>query len=126
MKEYIPQQSENPDEDLFEWGEKNKPQHPELIPESEPSTPIKPEKDDLGWDCPQCELNNGWCERHPRSESVSIPFDHSSLTQEDIESSDRLVDREVEIERMEKALQEPATEEDIENFLKEIKNKLAS
>lgn len=76
MKEQ-PQLSENPEGDLFDWGkEKNRPAEPvqEPSPQSqpEPSRPTVPERDDLGWKCPQCELNNGWCAQHPRTESKSV------------------------------------------------------
>lgn len=56
-----PKQSEIPEEDLFEWGEKH--------------TKLKPEKDNLGWDCPQCELLGRECSRCVDKN----PFEGSSL-----------------------------------------------
>jgi hypothetical protein len=113
--------SEQP-EDLFDWAQSH--QSDQESEQQVPSfTKARPD-DGLGWDCKQCELNNGWCERHPRKfESINFGEIKTSLTQEEIESSNKIAEHEAMIQEAKECLHEPATPEEIKNILGSIKKK---
>jgi hypothetical protein len=94
---------QKPEEDLFEWAQK----------QNKPELQSKPQKDDLGWDCPQCELNGGWCARHPRSKS-------------DQDFSIRVAEHESKIQEAEEGFKKPVTQEELDAFFEETRKKLAS
>lgn len=94
-------------EDLFEWGKEN--------------TKTKSEKDDLGWDCPQCELLGRLCARHLHINSD----DRQPLGQEEY-LHDKIIEHEIEVQGARKKSKEPASEEEINVFFEETKRKLAS
>lgn len=128
MKEQPQQQSS---EDLFEWGETNK--NPlKSVPEPV-KTPEKHKKDDLGWNCAQCELNNGWCNRHPRSQSTTRSALHSSsketdkisfLSEEELRLSEQSADFEIERQRLEEEANRLLTPEEVEKFFEELNEEL--
>lgn len=66
-------------EDLFVWAS-----------EHERENPIQePKKDDgLGWSCAQCEINGGWCSRHPRLEKPAQTDEESQEPVSDSECDD--------------------------------------
>ena len=72
-------------------------------------------EDGLGWDCKQCELNNGWCAEHPFSKQVKTQV--LSDIDEEMESSMRIAEHEIEIEEAQNQLEKPLASEEIKTLL---------
>ena len=91
------------------------------IQQVKPVTKIKTNPDFDSSYCAQCDINGGWCSRHPKEE----PFDPENNTREDIESSNRIADHEAEIEANKDIPLPPATDEEIRIIKKQILDEIS-
>ena len=108
---------EQPGDDLFDWAKKKEPEVPQKK--------VLDSDDGLFDKCPQCDMLGRSCEYHHRdtdknstiktnrTETITTAPD---LTPEDIASSDRIADHEVELWEIEKKETRPLTESEIEEW----------
>lgn len=140
-------QNNLPPDDLFDWAQKKNLDAQKSSNNDKQETSVSSkEKDDLGWECPQCELLGHDCPRcigkseekiiiekpsqHILDEKVEtkekVPQTAEQITaqliDEDIESSNRLADKAAEEARQERAwvdyLKSKGTPEDYEKIKK--------
>jgi len=123
------EQQDIPENPLFDWveqhnQEKEVPQKVES--ESESSD------DDLFSKCKICEQWGGYCPQHPRKDNASVEpptqpdirtefQKESGLTPEDLASSSRIADREVERSQIEEEANRTLTDEEIDQWFKDIR-----